>query len=315
MQSFKILVVEDFENFRRSVCSALRERAEFHVTEASDGLDAVQKAEKLQPDLILVDIGLPKLNGLEVARRVRKLTPAVKILFLSLEADPDVVNEALSLGAGYVHKPHTQSDLLPAIEAVLRGEQFVSRDLGLNGRTEAPHRHEVQFYSADPVFLESFAGFIANALEAGNAAIVLATKSHREGLVQRLKAQGFDIDAAIQQGTYVSLDAAEMLLTIMAGGVPNVARFFEGLCHLIESATKAAKKEHSRVAICGECVGLLCAVGNTNAAVQLEKAANDLIQTCNVDILCAYPLSSFPERENESAFRSICAEHAVVYSL
>ena len=98
MQSFKILVVDDFEDFRRFVCSVLEKRAEFEVGEAADGLEAVQKAKELEPDLILLDLALPVLNGMEVARRVRNLAPAARILFLSLESSPETVREALSLG-------------------------------------------------------------------------------------------------------------------------------------------------------------------------------------------------------------------------
>jgi len=314
VQSFKVLVVEDFEQFRRFVCLLLQPREEFQVETVADGLEAVQKAEQLQPDLILLDVGLPGLNGIEVAKRVRTLAPAAKILFFSVESDADLISEALSLGAGYINKLRAQRDLLPAVEAVLRGERFVSPEFGPNAGTDAPHRHEVQFYSADSVLLESFSRFIIPALEAGYAAIVLATKSHRESLVQRLKAAGFDVDNAMQQGTYFSLDAADMLLTIMTRGVPDVARFFEGLCGLIESAAKATKKEHPRIAICGECVGLLCALRNVTAAIQLEKAGNELIQKHNVDILCAYPLSNFQAGESFAAFQNICAEHTAVYS-
>ena len=126
----KILVVEDFEWLRRLVVSTLQHTAEFQVTEAIDGLQAVQKAEEQQPDLILLDIGLPILNGMTVARRVRRLAPSSKIVFFSQESSPTVVRAALDLGAmGYVYKPHTLSDLLPAIEAVLGGRQFVSQGL------------------------------------------------------------------------------------------------------------------------------------------------------------------------------------------
>lgn len=112
MRSFNILVVDDFEPFRRFVCSILQQRAEFRIIEASDGLEAIQKAEELQPDLILFDVGLPKLNGIEAARRVRQLTSGAKILFLSQESSRDVVQEALSLGArGYVRKLRAQSEL------------------------------------------------------------------------------------------------------------------------------------------------------------------------------------------------------------
>ena len=112
---------------------------------------------------------------------------------------------------------------------------------------------------------------------------------------------------------YVSLDAAEMLSTIIVNGAPDRLRFFEGLCGLIESAAKAAKTEHPRVAICGECVGVLCAEGNVNAAIQLEEVGNDLAQSYDVEIMCAYPLSSFT-KEQTGAYQSICAEHTAVYS-
>jgi DNA-binding NarL/FixJ family response regulator len=130
VECFKVLVVEDYEQFRRFVCSLLQQKPELQMAQAADGLEAVQKAEELQPDLIVLDIGLPGLNGLEVARRMPKLAPAARILFISQESCPDVVREALILGArGYVHKPRAATDLLRAIDTVLRGEQFVSPGL------------------------------------------------------------------------------------------------------------------------------------------------------------------------------------------
>src|SRR5580765_2622395 len=121
MPFIKILVVEDYEPFRRHICLSLQQRPEFQVSQASNGLEAVQKAKELQPDLILIDIGLPKLNGIEAAKRIRRLAPQAKLLFVSQESDSDVVQEAFRLGArGYVHKALAR-DLLPAIEAVLQG--------------------------------------------------------------------------------------------------------------------------------------------------------------------------------------------------
>jgi DNA-binding NarL/FixJ family response regulator len=127
----RIVVVEDYEPFRRFVCSSLGKLPELQVVcEVSDGLEAVQKAEELQPDLIVLDIGLPSLNGIDAARRIRKLSPNSKILFASQDSALDVVQQALSLGAlGYVIKAHAATELFAAVEAVLRGEQFVSRTL------------------------------------------------------------------------------------------------------------------------------------------------------------------------------------------
>jgi DNA-binding NarL/FixJ family response regulator len=88
------------------------------------------RAEDLRPDLILLDLGLPKLNGVEAVRQIRKLAPESKILFLSLVSSPDVVQEALKSGAkGYVSKAKMGIDLLAAVEAVLDGRQFVSSGL------------------------------------------------------------------------------------------------------------------------------------------------------------------------------------------
>lgn len=97
------------------------------ICEVSDGLEAVQKAKELKPDLILLDIGLPTLNGIEAARQIRSLAPESRIIFLSQESSPDVVEAALSLGAsGYVVKRKAPGDLLLAVEAVVLGKQFLS---------------------------------------------------------------------------------------------------------------------------------------------------------------------------------------------
>jgi DNA-binding NarL/FixJ family response regulator len=131
--SIRMLVVDDFQPFRAFVYSVFSQAPELHVVgEASDGFEAVQKADELKPDLILLDIGLPKLNGIEAARQIRKLVPSSKILFLSQESSPDVVQEAISLGAmGYVVKAHAGSELLAAVEAVRQGRRFVSS--GISG--------------------------------------------------------------------------------------------------------------------------------------------------------------------------------------
>jgi DNA-binding NarL/FixJ family response regulator len=128
----RVLVVDDYEPFRRFVCSTLGKRLDLEVIgEASDGLEAVHKADDLQPDLILLDIGLPSLNGIEATRRIRKLSPESKILFLSQESSADVIEEALnSGGTGYVVKTNVGSELLDAIEAMRRAGSSVVRLVG-----------------------------------------------------------------------------------------------------------------------------------------------------------------------------------------
>ena len=127
MPPVRFLVVEDHEPYQQFICSSLGKRNELQIVGvASDGLDAVHKAVQLHPDFILLDIGLPTINGIEAARRISELVPESKILFLSMESDPEIVQEALSVGAvGYLAKAFVGSDLLAAVDAVIHGRQFV----------------------------------------------------------------------------------------------------------------------------------------------------------------------------------------------
>jgi DNA-binding NarL/FixJ family response regulator len=126
VSSVRIIVVEDFAPFRQFISETLATARDLQIIcEVSDGLEAVQKAVELRPDLILLDIGLPNLNGIEAARRIRELVPESKIIFLTQESSADVMREARKLGTwGYVVKTNAANDLLPALEAVISGKQF-----------------------------------------------------------------------------------------------------------------------------------------------------------------------------------------------
>jgi DNA-binding NarL/FixJ family response regulator len=117
--------VDDFEPWRRAVCSILEQDKDLEVIfEASDGLEAVQKSAELQPDLVLLDIGLPNLDGLEAARKIRQFSPGSKIIFLTMHDDQDVVQEALRIGAlGFVVKSDAECRLLPAVRAAMRNQR------------------------------------------------------------------------------------------------------------------------------------------------------------------------------------------------
>jgi len=126
--SVRVLMVDDFEPYRCLVASVLRKEPELQILcEVSDGLEAVQKAKELQPDLILLDIELPNLNGIEALSRIRQVSPNAKIIFLTQNSDKEVVAAALITGAhGYVLKTDAGSELLTAVAAVLRGDEFIS---------------------------------------------------------------------------------------------------------------------------------------------------------------------------------------------
>lgn len=127
----RVLIVDDHEPWRRFASRTLLKQPELQVIrEVSDGSDAVQQAQQLQPDLILLDIGLPTMDGIEASRHIREVSPTSKILFVSENRSPDIVEAALSNGAaGYVVKSDAGNELLPAIKAALEGKRFISTSL------------------------------------------------------------------------------------------------------------------------------------------------------------------------------------------
>jgi CheY-like chemotaxis protein len=338
-------VVDDLEMFRQFISTTLESRMDLNVIgEASDGLEAVQMAGELKPDLILLDIGLPGLNGIEAARRIRSASPKSRIIFVSQEFSVEIVQQAFSVGAwGYVVKMDAGLELLAAVDAVLRDEQFVGRRFAGHDFFQASDikpsdggtrenfrsksvlasplegkgiggRHEVGFYSDDLCLLDELTQFIGAALRVGNAAIVIATKSHRDSILPRLQARGFDVGAAIKEGRYTAVDAADTLSTFMVNGTLESGRYLESIGNLILKAENSAKGEPRRVAFFGEGVDLLWKQGNPDAAVQNERLCNQLTKRYDVDILCGYSLDSLQGGMEANILQQICAEHSAVRS-
>ena len=318
--------MDDFAPFRHFAASLLERQSQLQIVgEASDGAEGVQKAQALQPHLVLLDIGLPKLNGIEAGRQIFQISPHSKILFISQEVSLDVVHGALATGAtGYLPKMDAADELLPAIDAVVRGDYYVGNRLVENGFTktfalahkekEIVHHHEVGFYSDDRLFLNDATHFVEVALEAGNAVIVVATEPHRNSLFASLLAHGWDIASISEQGRYISLDATNTVSAIASDGVFDPSGYLELFARQIVTAAVAAKSSPPRVAIFGECVDLLCAQGNVDAAMQIEKLVNQLAKTYDIDILCAYSMSTVPGGVNSHIFQKICSEHSAVIS-
>jgi len=322
--TIRVLVVDDYEPWRRFIRLTLLAYEKLQITgEASDGLEAVWKAQQLQPDLILLDIGLPGQNGIEAARKIRQVSPTSKILFVTENRSWDIAEETLRAGgSGYVVKSAAATELMNAIWAVLQGKQFLSSrvagDRLANDRADKvsprPQRHEAAFYSDDQQLLDGLTRFIGAALKAGNAAIVVATESHRERLVPRLGEYGVDIVGAIEQGRFVALDAADAISTFMGNELPDPARFLRVAGNLITTAAKSTAGEPShRVALCGECEPPLWTLGKGEAAIHLEQLWNVIAARYDVDILCAYSLRSHTLMDSP-LFQRICAEHSVVYT-
>ncbi len=168
--------------------------------------------------------------------------------------------------------------------------------------------HFVQFYEADGFLLNSLSGFVGAAINSGDAAVVVATKAHRDGLDELLVANGINVTSARESGKYISLDAAETLSKFMEDGSPVAERFEAVLGSVISSVTDG----RSRVRAFGEMVALLWAEGNYNAAIRLEELWNDLQKAHSFSLFCAYPMHGFGSQKFQESHDGVCTVHSRV---
>ena len=310
----RVLVVEDHERFRRVICELLQQRADLLIVgEAADGLEAICQAEALRPDVVMLDIGLPMLSGLEVAGRIRAKVPDAKLMFVTNESSLEVVEQAFRRGAhGYVYKPRVQRDVLPVLDAIIRGGRFVSGGLEriAQGDSLASHRHDVVFCSSDAVLIGAFSRFIAGELREGSAVVAVVTAAHERRLQSSLEASHVDVAMAIRQQRYFPVNVSELLAKATVNGCLDPLRYLDAAGDLLTDVTRRATDQHARVATCGEGTSICWTHGHVEAAIQLEHLWDEIAMSRQMDILCAYPLAV--RDESVPAVRRLCAEHTAV---
>ena len=335
-------MLEDLEQFRKITGPILNQRLDWLVIGVVvDADDAVRLAKQLQPDVILLDIDLPRMNGVKAARRLRLVARDAKIVFLSQESSIGVVREALRLGArSFLRRECASRELILAVEAILQGRQFIGNgvadpnliDIGearadhsLKGifanlaavaQQSASHvpRHELQFWSEDTILIERAVSFVGPLLAAQHSAIICATESVRDRLHDSLTCLEPNMDDFILLGNYLVLDASDTLSAFMFAGSPSPAKFVEVLGGAITAAADAARKHRGRIALFQECTSLLWAQGKEEATIQVEHLFNKLAYEYDLDILCGYSIAYFNGEEDIHLIQRICAAHSAVDS-
>ena len=310
-------MVDDHEPWRRNIISILGNSRRWQVIgEASDGVTAIHKAGALQPDLILLDVELPAMNGIEAARRILAVAPAARILFVSAHRTWDIVGAAFASGArGYLTKLDVGDGLLPAMNVIADGTRFVSATLTgryRDGRHPPPPRHDVGFYADESVLVAAYTQFAKAALDAGKTLILVAAESRRDEVHRALRALGVDVDFAHQQRRFLPLDIGDALSTFMVNGWPDEERFWQAGTSLVARAAGTARCSPAGVAVCGEGTATLFREGRVDAAVRLEHLWNELAMTFNVDIFCPYSTIGLDHHRNGGGIQRICNEHTAV---
>jgi len=171
--------------------------------------------------------------------------------------------------------------------------------------------HVVQLYTDDEFLIDVLSRFIGGALAVGEAAVVVATASHRGELERRLSARGLDTIKATMQGRYLTLDAGETLSRCLVNGAVDETRFYELIGRVLAQARNAIKPDR-RVAVFGELVALLWADGKPQEAIRVEQLWNRLASKYSFSLLCAYPITGFNNERHIEPFLKMCGQHSGV---
>ena len=176
-------------------------------------------------------------------------------------------------------------------------------------QAEASTVHSVHFYEDDGLFLDSLGEFVGAALGAGGACLVIATKSHRAGLDERLKSHGIDTAYATAVRRLISIEASEMLARFMVNGHPDEDRFYTAVEPELQKARKALRGRSTSVVAFGEMVSVLWQEGNYEAAIKIEELWDRMAQRYGFSLRCAYPIGLFSDQAQYDLFRRVCAAH------
>ncbi len=315
---FTVLIVDDYAAWRRSIRILLQKNQQYDViAEAADGVEAIDLSLELRPDIILMDLSLPKMNGIDAAGRILAKIPSARIVFVSEHGSPDLIAAVMSIGAaGYVVKSRAARELLPAMDAVARRGQIEPLATGYrsdaDGRGRHMSRHDVAFYGDEDSMLDDYARVAATVLRSRSIFVIVAGTARQELLRRRLETGGTDVAGAIATGRYHSIAARDFLARVMVCGSVDEQRFWSAAALFRAQVTRGLHDDPSRIVVCGECAPRLLAAHNVEAALHLESLWDQFARTYSIDTLCGYLMTSLDYPATSSVLARLRHAHSAV---
>jgi len=306
------LVVDDHPELLRAVCALLASRFDVVAT-ARDGLEAIDLAQRLAPDLILLDIVMPGLDGLQVAARLQELDLPSRVVVMTSHADDDdYVELAFQAGArGFVRKMRLATDLERALDHVHDGRLFLP-SLGTLPTVAGSGAHAVQFHSYDGRFIQGVSDLANRALRRGHVVAVVATPAVRGRVAERLQQYGWHAGELGEYGRYHAMDAEESLAGVMRDGRPDAQRLGESVAALERLRLEAADIVDPRLTLIGEIAVPLVLDGHMEEALEIERVWNRLTRALPWLGVCCYPKACFDDLTAPQPFHEVCGEHGFI---
>jgi CheY-like chemotaxis protein len=308
----RVLLADDHPQMLDSMSAMLAD--DFNIVGlAGDGEQALEAADHADADLIVLDVAMPGLDGFKVCRALEGRGSRARVVFLSMHAADEYVGEAFGAGGrGYVLKTRATQDLASALDHVLAGRVFLPSLTSLFHVAGDGRGHAMQVHGDEADFLDGTAAFFDLALQRGDATCLIGTTSVREGIADRLRARGWDINGSAGHPRIRIIDAEDALGRFMRNGLPDASQVAEIADELDQYRLATAEGPSSRLTIFGNMVVPLVMGGNGTAAVALERLWNMLTHSLPFFTLCGYSQSCFANGHAHDLFDSTCGEHWAV---
>ena len=306
----RVLLADDDTGILKAISRTLATEFEVVAT-VTDGREALDAVPRLDPDVVVLDISMPGLNGFQTAEELKRCGSRAKIVFLTLHQDDDFVSKAIRCGAmGYVLKMLASSDLTPALHHALAGRRYLPSltPLVMTGADT----HAVQLCRDDSSGLDGAAGVLSSALHRGDTVATVLIESNRDALALRMTERGWNLADVEKQGRYVVFDAEEAATRVMRAGRPQLDSIAEMVAALDRARTASAAGPRLHLTIVGEISAVLCRRGTPEAAVEVERLWDELTRSLPILTICTYPTGCFDHDGALGFVSGISAHHSVI---
>lgn len=306
-----VLLADDHQAMLKRVADILSPHFEV-VAAVDNGKSALDAMARTSPDVAVLDIMMPQLDGISAVRELKHRNSCAKIVLLTAQEDDDYISEALSAGAsGYVVKRRLQSDLVPALNLVIGGHFFISPHAFAGTSAQAEEGHVLNLYLKDSAFFDQVSQQACAALRKGEQVFVLLCKAGLHSVNRQLADAGLNLIEAIGRGQYSCFRVESLIDLATQGTHPEGSLFETFLCGILRRA--AARDRDSRLTIFSNAITtLLRRDSGRSLAVRVEAFWNDLVSKHSCVVYCGCPIAHLGSKGNRETLSEICCEHNIV---